>query len=49
MKELNEVTKTLAALPPDIVSLVYVLAGFALAAFAIYATLFPRNERNDKR
>jgi hypothetical protein len=45
MKDLNEITKTMAALPPDIVSLVYVVSGFALAGFTIYAMLVVMREK----
>lgn len=45
MKELNEMTKTLAALPPDIVNLIYVVSAFGLSAFAIYAMLMVMREK----
>ncbi len=45
MKDLNEMTKTLAALPPDVVNLIYVVSAFGLAAFTIYAMLVVMKER----
>ncbi len=39
MQGLNEFSKTLGGLPPEALIAVMVLAGFALAAYAIYAVL----------
>ncbi len=39
MSELNEISKTLGGLPFEGLVAVVVLAGFALAAYAIYAVL----------
>ncbi|MGA2792521.1 MAG: hypothetical protein ABSE69_03155 [Roseiarcus sp.] len=45
MTSLNELTKTIGVMPHDSLFALIVLAGFGLAAFAIYAVLTVAKER----
>jgi hypothetical protein len=45
MKEISEISKVIGAMPLEGLLAVVVLAGFALAAFAIYAVMTLAKER----
>ena len=47
MKEINEISKTLGGMPVGTLVAIIVLAGFALAAYAIYAVLAASKERRN--
>jgi len=45
MPDINELSKTLGSMPAEALEAVVILAGFALAAYAIHAVITATKER----